>query len=236
MTSEDPGQGQDPSRIDTATIATPPSPRTRLKRGAERGRYEQDTVRGILGEGLYCNVGVVVDDHAAIIPTAYAVLGEHLYIHGSTANRILRAAIGGAEVCVSVTLLDGLVLARSAFHHSVNYRSVVIYGPGREVTDRQEKDAAFAGLIDRLVPGRFADVRAPNREEFQRTMVVAIPIDEASAKVRSGPPVDEEEDYGLDVWAGHVPLRIVADLPVTDDRSPKSVPKNVEVRFMGLMP
>jgi nitroimidazol reductase NimA-like FMN-containing flavoprotein (pyridoxamine 5'-phosphate oxidase superfamily) len=205
----------------------PPSARTRLKRGADRARYGRDTVRGILGEGLYCNVGVVIEGHAAIIPTAYAVLGEHLYIHGSTANRVLRAALGGADVCVSVTLLDGLVLARSAFHHSVNYRSVVLYGRGREVTDRQEKDSAFAGLIDRLVPGRFADVRSPNAEEFLRTLVVAIPIEEASAKVRSGPPVDDEDDYDLDVWAGHVPLRVLAEPPVTDERSPQGVPQNV---------
>jgi hypothetical protein len=210
--------------------APPPSARTTLKRGPDRARYDRESVRGILAEGLYCNVAVSLGDHPAVIPTAYAVHGDELYVHGSTANRIFRSIKDGAEACVSVTLLDGLVLARSAFHHSVNYRSVVIYGRGREVTDRDEKLAALDALIDHIVPDRAADVRAPNREEYLRTLVIAIPIDEASAKVRTGPPVDEPDDYALDVWAGEIPLRLVADVPVTDPQSHDRVPENVVER------
>lgn len=217
-----------------SAIGAPPSARTTVKRGPARARYDRDTVKGILAEGLYCNVAVSLDEHPAVIPTAYAVHGDQLYVHGSTANRIFRHIKNGGEVCVSVTLLDGLVLARSAFHHSVNYRAVVIYGQGREVTDRAEKLAAFDALIDHIVPGRAADVRGANREEFLRTLVVAIPIDEASAKVRTGPPVDEEADYALDVWAGEIPLRLVADAPLTDPRSHDRVPDNVDDRSRAL--
>jgi hypothetical protein len=228
-------QGSDGASIEAESVpAGPPSARTTLKRGPTRARYERDTVRGILDEGLFCYVAVSLDDHPALIPTAYAVHGDQLYVHGSTANRIFRRIKEGAEVCVSVTLLDGLVLARSAFHHSVNYRSVILYGRGREVTDRAEKLAAFDALIEHIVPGRVADIRGVNREEFLRTLVIAIPIDEASAKVRSGPPVDEEDDYGLDVWAGEIPLRMVADAPLTDPRSHDRVPASVVDRSRAL--
>jgi nitroimidazol reductase NimA-like FMN-containing flavoprotein (pyridoxamine 5'-phosphate oxidase superfamily) len=212
----------------------PASPRTTLKRGPTRANYDPETVRGILAEGLYCNVAICLDGHPATIPTAYAVHGDQLYLHGSTANRIFRALKGGAEACLSVTLLDGLVLARSAFHHSMNYRSVVIYGVAREVTDREEKLRAFDALIDHAVPGRSREVRAANREEFLRTLVVALPIDEASAKIRRGPPLDGEEDYALDVWAGELPLRTRASEPVTDERSRPEVPAAVLERQQAL--
>jgi nitroimidazol reductase NimA-like FMN-containing flavoprotein (pyridoxamine 5'-phosphate oxidase superfamily) len=216
------------------TASGAPTARTELKRGADRARYERDVILGILEEALYCNVGVALDGQPAMIPTAFAVRGDDLYIHGSTANRILRAMRDGAEACVSVTLLDGLVLARSAFHHSVNYRAVVIYGHAREVVDPAEKQAAFDALIDHIVPGRSEGVRAPNREEFLRTMVLAIPLGEASAKVRSGPPVDEADDYGLDVWAGVLPLRTVAHAPLADDETEGPVPDVVMDRYRAL--
>jgi nitroimidazol reductase NimA-like FMN-containing flavoprotein (pyridoxamine 5'-phosphate oxidase superfamily) len=211
-----------------------PSARTMLKRGPTRARYEQEAIRAILDEALYCNVAVDVGGHPAIIPTAFAVVGDQLYVHGSTANRVFRAMRDGAECCVSVTLLDGLVLARSAFHHSVNYRSVVIYGFAREVDDEVEKRAAFDALIEHVMPGRSANVREPNDAEYVRTLVLAISIEEASAKVRSGPPAEEEEDYALDVWAGELPLRVVAQSPVADPQTEVEVPSYVLDRRDGL--
>ena len=188
----------------------------------------------ILKQGLYCHVAVALDTHPAVIPTAYAVHDGQLYIHGSTANRIFRALKDGAEACVCVTLLDGLVLARSAFHLSVNYRSVVVYGAAREVTEVAEKLLAFDALIEHVVPGRSSEVRGASREEILRTLVLAISLDEASAKVRSGPPIDDDEDYALDIWAGVIPLRTVAAPPVTDPRAVQSVPEGVEARCAEL--
>jgi hypothetical protein len=211
-----------------------PSRRTELKRAKERARYERETILAILDEALFCNVAVDVGGYPAIIPTAFTVLDDQLYLHGSTANRIFRAMRDGGDCCVSVTLLDGLVLARSAFHHSVNYRSVVIYGRAREVDDEVEKRAAFDALIDHVIPGRSQGVRAPNREEYLRTLVLALPIDEASAKVRTGPPIEEEEDYALDIWAGELPLRLVADPPLADAQSKGEVPDNVRARYEAL--
>jgi len=214
--------------------ARAPSERTQLRRGAARARYRREEVRAILEEALYCHVGVCLGEQPAVIPTAYALIGDQLYLHGSTANRVFRALRDGAEACISVTLLDGLVLARSAFHHSVNYRSVVIYGRAREVGDPQEKRAAFDALIEHVVPGRSAEVRPANREEFLRTLVLAIPIDEASAKVRSGPPVDDEPDYALETWAGELPLRLVAGAPVPDPRNTRALPASLESRWRAL--
>lgn len=207
-----------------------PTPRTRVKRGPARARYAAEDIRAILADGLYCHVAVVFDGHPTIIPTAYAVVDEALCIHGSTANRVMRAVRDGAEACVTVTLLDGLVLARSAFHHSVNYRSVVLYGRATEVVDPTEKTRALEALVDHVVPGRSADARPPNREELLRTMVLLLPLAEASAKVRTGPPVDDEEDYALDVWAGEIPLRTVASEPVADSRTESDVPETVRRR------
>lgn len=211
-----------------------PSPRTRLKRGAPRARYAPEDVRAILAEGLYCHVGVVHDGHPAIIPTAYAVVDDALCIHGSTANRVLRGLRDGAEACVTVTLLDGLVLARSAFHHSVNYRSVVLYGRAHEITEPEAKRRALAALVDHVVPGRSAVARPPNREELLRTLVLALPLAEASAKVRTGPPVDDEADHALAVWAGEIPLRTVASAPVADPRTTLDVSDEVVARCEAL--
>ena len=211
-----------------------PSPRTRVKRGANRASYDQDHVRDILADGFFCHLGVVHQGHPAIIPTAYAVMGDQIYLHGNRRNRIYQALLAGSEACVSVTLLDGLVLARSAFHHSVNYRAVVIYGSAREVEDEAEKRAAFSALIDHVAPGRSTEARSVNQAEFDRTLVLALPLAEASVKVRTGPPVDEEEDYDLDIWAGEIPLRLVASAPVADPRNKSDLSASVEDRARQL--
>lgn len=210
-----------------ASIIEAPSPRTRLKRRAARGRYTNDEVQAILADGLVCHVAVVIDGYPTIIPFVYAVVDGELCLHGSVANRILRAMRDGAEACVTVTHLDGLVLGRSAFRHSVNYRSVVIYGRARELADPEEKKRAMAALIDHVVPGRNARVRPPSREELLQTMVLLLPLGEASAKVRSGPPVDDEADLALDVWAGVIPLRTSAGAAVSDPQS--SIPVSEDV-------
>jgi len=171
----------------------------------------------ILDEALICHVGFVVDGGARVIPTTHARIGEVLYLHGAPANFMLGTlggSGGGVDACVTVTLIDGLVLARSANHHSLNYRSVCIFGRAAVVTDRDEKLAALAALVEHVVPGRGADARPPNESELRGVLVLRIPIDEASAKVRTGPPLDDAEDIGLDIWAGVVPLRTVAESPV----------------------
>jgi nitroimidazol reductase NimA-like FMN-containing flavoprotein (pyridoxamine 5'-phosphate oxidase superfamily) len=200
-----------------------PSPRTRLRRGADRGDYAPDTVRAILDAGSLCHLGFTHEGKPGIIPTFYGVMGDEIVVHGSTANRALRTLADGGEACIVVSLVDGLVLARSAFHHSMNYRSVVIYGRARALEDPEEKLEALRVMIEKLVPGRWEDVRGPNREEFARTLVLAVPLDEASAKIRRGPPVDDDEDYALDCWAGVLPVRTQVDKPVDDPRLPESM-------------
>jgi nitroimidazol reductase NimA-like FMN-containing flavoprotein (pyridoxamine 5'-phosphate oxidase superfamily) len=200
-----------------------PSERTRVHRLPERGVYDRDVIDAILDEALICHVGYMDDGHPSVIPTIHARVGDTLYIHGSNASRTLRAARSTTEVCIEVTLIDGLVLARSAFHHSMNYRSVVVYGTARPVTDAQEKFAAQKALVDHVVHGRSDDARMPNDRELNQTTILAIGLDEASAKVRTGPPKDEPEDYKLDVWAGVVPLRIEPGAPDPDPRLPASI-------------
>jgi nitroimidazol reductase NimA-like FMN-containing flavoprotein (pyridoxamine 5'-phosphate oxidase superfamily) len=195
--------------------------RTRVRRLPERAAYDRATVHAILDEGFICHVGFVADGQPFVIPTGYARAGETLYLHGSTGSRLgLRP---GMDVCVTVTLLDGLVLARSAFHHSMNYRSVMAIGRTRAVRDPAEKEAALRALVEHIVPGRSDAVRGGNPRELAATAVLALPLLEVSAKVRSGPPVDEEEDYGLPVWAGVVPLDTVARDPLADDRLPAGI-------------
>ena len=196
--------------------ADAPSERTQVHRLPERGIYDRDTIDAILDEALICHVGHIVDGHPRVIPTIHAREGNTLYIHGSNASRTLRAAGSGADVCIEVTLLDGLVLARSAFHHSMNYRSVLVYGTAREVTDPDEKFAAQRALVDHVVHGRSVDARMPNERELGHTTILAVELDEASAKVRTGPPKDEPEDYELGVWAGVVPLTIAPGAPLPD--------------------
>lgn len=185
-----------------------PTPRTQVKRLPERGRYDRETIDAILDEGLICHLAWVQDGSPRIIPTIHARDGDTLYVHGSQASRTLRAARDGAEVCVEVTLLDGIVLARSAFHSSMNYRCAIVYGLAREITGRDEKWHAQKVLVDHVVRGRSEHVRMPNEAELKQTMILAIPLDEASAKVRTGPSKDDEEDYDLPIWAGVLPLRL----------------------------
>ncbi|HEX4908854.1 MAG TPA: pyridoxamine 5'-phosphate oxidase family protein [Actinomycetes bacterium] len=190
--------------------------RTRVRRLPERAAYDRDTVHAILDEGFICHVGFLVDGRPFVIPTGYARAGETLYLHGSTGSRLgLRP---GMDVCVTVTLLDGLVLARSAFHHSMNYRSVVVLGRTRALTDPDEKEAALRALVEHIVPGRSDAVRGADRRELAATAVLALPLAEVSAKVRTGPPVDDEPDYDLPIWAGVLPVRQVAGPPVPDER------------------
>jgi nitroimidazol reductase NimA-like FMN-containing flavoprotein (pyridoxamine 5'-phosphate oxidase superfamily) len=187
-----------------------------------RGAYDRDTVDAILDAALVSHVGFVHDGHPVVIPTLHARLGDLLYLHGSAASRMLRTLAGGAPVCVTATLVDGLVLARSAFHHSVNYRSAVVFGQARP-TEPEERPKALELFTEKLVPGRWGEVRPPSRQELKATHVLALPLDEASAKVRMGPPVDDEEDYELSVWAGVLPLRTVADAPQPDPRLKRTI-------------
>lgn len=198
----------------------PQTQRTTLKRLPQRGHYDRELIEQILDEGFICHVGFAVDGQPFVIPTGYARVGDRLFIHGSQASRMLRTLGQGIDVCVTVTLIDGLVLARSAFHHSMNYRSVVVFGNPRMVDDPYEKLTALRALSDHMIPGRWDDVREPNQGELQQTTVLSLPLEEASAKVRTGPPLDDEEDYELAVWAGVIPLRMVAGAPIDDPRLP----------------
>ncbi len=195
------------------TDSTPASSRVKVKRHGERGHYDRTVIDAILDEGLVAHVGFVVAGQPYVIPTLYARSGDTLYFHGAAANRMLDTMAGG-PVCVTVTLLDGLVLARSHYNHSANYRSVVVLGTPREVTDRDEKMRSFQILVDHVAQGRWEDARQPNETEIKVTRVLALPLDEASAKIRVGPPMDDEADQGLPVWAGVIPLRVVADPPI----------------------
>lgn len=195
-----------------------PSPRTQVRRLAERGSYDQDLVASILDEALICHVAFVHEGSPFVIPTIHARSGDTLYLHGSPASRMLRSMRSGEEISVNVTLVDGLVVARAAFHNSMNYRSVVLFGVPRVVTDSDEKWAALEAITEHVVPGRWADSRPMTEKEFKGTLVVALPIDEASAKTRTGGPVDDDEDYELPIWAGVVPLSTSAAAPIVDPR------------------
>ena len=201
----------------SSTTAQPVSPRTRVRRCAGRGVYERDAIHAILDEGLVAHVGFAVGGQPYVIPMLYARAGERVYLHGSPASRLLQGLSGGIPTCFTVTLLDGLVLARSAFHHSLNYRSVVVLGEAERVEAPAEKRAALEAIVEHVVAGRSGEARAPNPKELDATLVLALSLHEASAKVRSGPPVDAAEDHGLSVWAGEVPLRLVGLPPVPDD-------------------
>jgi hypothetical protein len=189
-----------------------------LRRLPKRGAHDRETIDAILDEALISHVGFVFDGRPAVIPTLHARLGDDVLIHGSAASRMLRALTTGIDLCLTATLIDGLVLARSAFHHSVNYRSVVLYGRAHLISEPDEKEQALEAFTERMVPGRWADVRWPTRKELKATTVLTLPILEGSAKVRTGPPIDDEPDYALDVWAGVVPLTLVPGEPVPDAR------------------
>ena len=201
----------------------PQTERTTLKRLPKRGVYDRELVYGILDEGFICHVGFAVEGQPFVIPTGYARAGDRLFIHGSQVSRMLRTLSSGIDVCVTVTLVDGLVLARSAFHHSINYRSVVMFGRATMVDDRDAKVAALFAFSEQVIPGRWNDVREPTEQELKATTVLSLPLVEVSAKVRTGPPIDDEEDYALGVWAGVLPLKIVAGAPINDPRLPESI-------------
>jgi len=196
-----------------------PSARTRVVREAHRGAYDRETVYRILDEGFICHVGFIVDQQPFVIPTGYGRAGDNLYIHGSAASRMLRRIDQGISVCVTVTLLDGLVLARSIFNQSMNYRSVVVLGTAVAVQNPTEKLEALRALSEHILPGRWNDSRKPNEKELKATLVLRLPITEFSAKVRQGPPIDDEEDYLFPTWAGVVPLHLVTGVPIPDERT-----------------
>jgi nitroimidazol reductase NimA-like FMN-containing flavoprotein (pyridoxamine 5'-phosphate oxidase superfamily) len=195
-----------------------PTQRTRVVREPQRAVYDRDEVYRILDEGFICHVGFLLDGQPFVIPTSYGRRDADLYIHGSAASRMLRNMKAGVPVCVTVTLLDGLVLARSVFNHSMNYRSVVILGKATLVEDRDEKLAALRVLSEHILPGRWDDARQPNEQELKATSVLRLPIEEFSAKVRTGPPIDDEEDYAFPTWAGVIPLEMRARDPIDDPR------------------
>ncbi len=191
--------------------------RTKVKRLPARGAYDRETIYAILDEAFICHVGFVSDGQPYVIPTGFARIGDDLYIHGSSASRMLRDLSQGIEVCVTVTLIDGLVLARSAFHHSINYRSVVVLGRAELVEDSDEKNRALEAFTEHVIPGRWPEIRWPSELELKATSVLKLPIEEASAKIRTGGPKDDLEDYAMDIWAGVLPLRLEKSDPVSDE-------------------
>ncbi len=199
-------------------VSTAPSPRTKVRRKPARAHYDREAIEAVLDEAMVAHLGYTHEGQPYVIPTLYARVGEEVYFHGSAASRTVRALGAGAPACLTVTLLDGLVLARSAQHHSVNYRSVVVLGTARLIEDLSERAQAVQAFTERLVPGRWQEVRPPTEKELKAIHVLALPLDEASAKIRTGPPVDEEEDYALTAWAGVIPLHTHAGAPVPDPR------------------
>jgi nitroimidazol reductase NimA-like FMN-containing flavoprotein (pyridoxamine 5'-phosphate oxidase superfamily) len=193
------------------------SERTTVRRLAKRGVYDRSTIYGILDEALICHVGFNVDGKPVVIPTIHTRIDDQLYFHGSAASRMLRSLSEGIDACVSVTILDGLVLARSAFHHSMNYRSAVVFGKAEQVSDREEKLRVLQALVEHVVRGRSAEARGPNEKELKATLVLRLPLHEASAKIRTGPPLDDAEDDSMPIWAGVLPLSLVPGEPIADN-------------------
>lgn len=221
----------DASDASDGTAAGPPSERTRVHRVPEVAAYEREAIDAVLDEALVCHLGFVDGDQPYVIPTLHARVGDELYVHGSSASRALRVLERGAPVCVTVTLLDGLVLARSSFEHSVEYRSVVVLGTARLVDDPDEKMRALEAFTEQLIPGRWSEAREPNEQELRATAILAIPLDEASAKISLGPPEDADTPDGeLPVWAGNLPFRTVLGEPVTDPAGRQDLPVPDSVR------
>lgn len=200
-----------------------PTPKTLVRRLPKRGKYDEATIHAILDEGFLCHVGFAIDAQPYVIPTLYARCGSTLYLHGSAASRMLKTGAEGVNICVTVTLVDGFVLARSVFHHSMNYRSVVVLGKARLVNELAEKAEALRAFTDKIASDRWGEARVPTEQEYKATNVLALPIEEASAKVRSGDPIDDEEDYVRPIWAGVVPLEITLGRPIADGRVPEGV-------------
>lgn len=206
-----------------------PTTRTRVVREPQRAVYDRDAVNQILDEAFLCHVGFAVEGQPYVIPTSYGRAGDVLYIHGSAASRMLRSLNQGVAACVTVTLLDGLVLARSVFNHSMNYRSVVILGTAELVGDPAEKLAALRTLSEHIIPGRWDDARQPNEKELKATSVLRLPINEFSAKVRVGPPIDDEEDYFFPSWAGVIPLEMSVGAAIRDERCGEEMPNYLKL-------
>ncbi len=196
----------------------PVTPNTKMSRSAKRASYNEETIHQILDEGLFCHIAYVQDGQPMMIPTGYCRVGSKIYIHGSVGSHFMRNLADGRRVCLTVSFIDGLVLARSAFHHSVNYRSVVLFSAATVVTDEQERWDALEAFTNQIIPGRWEEIRQPNAKEMKGTMVISFDIEEVSAKVRTGDPNDDEEDYQLPVWAGVLPLKLQAQTPITDPR------------------
>ncbi len=211
-------------------VPTAPSARTQVRRLPERGAYEPAVVHAILDATFLCHIGFVHDGAPVVLPTGYGRRGDDLYLHGSSASRMLRTLRAGVDLCCTVTILDGLVLARSVFHHSMNYRSVVVFGRATTVEDSVEKLAALAVIANHIAPGRWDAARHPNPQELKATLVLKLPLAEASAKLRTGPPKDEEEDYALPVWAGVIPAHLAFGDPEPDPRLSPGVPPPPRVR------
>lgn len=207
-----------------------PTSRTKVKRLPARGHFERETIYSVLDAAFICHVGFNVDDQPYVIPTGYARIEDHLYIHGSSASRMLRNLSNEVDVCVTITLIDGLVLARSAFHHSFNYRSVVILGAAALVEDADEKYQALEAFTNHIIPGRWPEIRWPNELELKATSVLKLPIEEASAKIRTGDPKDDDEDYAMDIWAGVIPLLQTTDKPISDSKLNEGIPVPEHVR------
>jgi len=202
----------------------PTTDRSRVKRSPKRGHYDRETIYRILDEALICNVGFIERKQPYVIPINFARLDDTIVLHGAKASRLLKYIEAGHPVCVTATIVDGLVLARSVFNHSINFQSVVLFGKGYLVDDEQKKLAALEAITTHLLPGRWQDARLPNRKELNATCVVAIKIEDASAKIRTGPPVDDQEDYALSVWAGILPLQEMALSPVRDELLAENIP------------
>jgi nitroimidazol reductase NimA-like FMN-containing flavoprotein (pyridoxamine 5'-phosphate oxidase superfamily) len=217
-------------RLRSVERVTAPTLRTRVRRVPSRADYSRATLDAILDEALVAHLGFAIDRQPYVIPTLHARVGDLVYVHGSSASRAIRSVAGGVPACLTVTLLDGLVLARSAFHHSMNYRSAVVLGEARAVEGPDERLEALEAFTERLVPGRWDEVRPPSAQELKGTRVLALDLREASAKVRTGPPVDDDEDYALDVWAGVIPLSVAAGPPVADPKLTPGIEPSAAVR------
>jgi uncharacterized protein len=201
----------------------PVTERTRVVREAHRAVYDRDAIYGVLDEAFVCHIGFAVDGQPFVIPTMFARVGDFLYFHGSAASRMLRGLVSGLPVCITVTLTDGLVLARSVFNHSMNYRSVVVLGRA-VLIEESEKVSALQAFTEKLLPGRWNDARQPNAKELRATNILKLPLTEGSSKIRVGPVEDDEEDYAFPVWAGIIPLRLVAGAPERDERCDPAIP------------
>lgn len=202
----------------------PQTKRNQVKCKPDRGRYDKATIYPIVDEALFCHVGFVVDGQPYVIPTLHARQGDRLLLHGAKGSRMLKAIQTGEALCITITLLDGLVLARSVFHHSINYRSVVLFGRGELIEGEEEKRAALEIFTERMIRGRWGEAKRPMPQELDATAVVAVPIESASAKIRMGPPIDDERDYDLPVWAGVLPIRQAVGSPQGDPRLKEGIP------------